>query len=215
MVTGERLGLLTEHEQAMMTGEEPSVADDAVSREDLIEQLHRRVSATIADFELLYLTLTDEELRSIFEGCDGGRGASMRASAQYVLALMYYGLSLTGDDVEYRVGSAIRQAEADQGMHASVELDVVTEPFLPPAQRIAALQQDEGEGGQVSFEAFDRLFYDERVSAEELAAVVSVIEGEEVTSELIRQARDEVMHFERPPTAVVTSVETETIDEDT
>lgn len=209
-MTGERPGLLTEHEQAMMAGEEPSPTDDVVSREDLIEQLHRRVSATIADFEMLYLTLTDEELRSIFEGRDEGDGGSIRATAQYVLALMYYGLALTGDDVEYRFASAIRQAEADRGMHATVELDVVTEPFLPPDQRIAALLGDSG--GRVSLEAFDRLFYDERVSAEELAAVVSAIEDEEVTPEAIRQGREGAMHFERAPATVVTNVETVTND---
>lgn len=207
-MTDEQVGLLTKRERAVLAGEQSSIEGEAVSRDDIIEGLHRDFAAAVADFELLYLCLTDEELRSIFGGRDESRGASMRAAAQYVLALMYYGLAVTGDDVEYRVASAIRQAEADRGMHATVELDVVTEPFLPPEQRIAALQEDGF--GRVSFEAFDRLLYDERVSDEELAAVVAAIEDEGVTPETIRQERDGVMHLERPPTAVITNVEVET-----
>jgi hypothetical protein len=199
------LGLLTERERAVLAGEQSSAVG---SRADVIEGLCREFAAAVADFELLYLGLTDEELRSVFGERGEGHEASMRAAAQYVLALMYYGLSVTGDDVEYRLASAIRQAEADRGMHATVELDVVTEPFLPPGKRITALQEDGF--GRVSFEAFDRLFYDERVSDEEFAAVVSAIEDQEVAPKTIRQERGGVMHFERPPTAVITRVETET-----
>lgn len=211
-MTDKQVGMLTERERAVLVGEQSSTGSEAMSRDDPIEGLRREFAATVADFELLYLTLTDEELQSVFEGHDEGDGVSIRATAQYVLALMYYGLALTGDDVEYRFANAIRQAEADRGMHATVELDVVTEPFLSPDQRIAALLGDGG--GRVSLEAFDRLFYDERVSAEELAAVVSAIEDEEVTPEAIRQGREGAMHFERAPATVVTNVEIVTTDKD-
>lgn len=211
MVTDDWPGLLTECEREMMAGQQSSVADQVVSRDELVERLYNQIPAVLADLELLYLCLTDEELRRVFEEHDDGQGASMRSTAQYVVALMYYGLALTGDDVEYRLASAIQQAEADRGMHASVEVDVVTEPFLPPAQRIAALKEDGF--ARVSFEAFDRLFYDERVSADEFAAVVSAID-EEITVEEIRKERDLMPDFERIPTPVVTSVETESSNGD-
>lgn len=210
-MTDDRVGLFTEREREVMLGQQSSVADHAVSREEVVERLYDRIPAVVADLELVYLCLTDAELRRVFEECDDGRGASVRAAAQYVVALMYYGLALTGDDVEYRVASAIRQAEADRGMHASVELDVVTEPFLPPEQRIAALEEDGF--ARVSFEAFDQLFYDERVSADELAAVISAID-EEVAAEEIRKEREMMADFERVPTPVVTSVEAESSSED-
>ncbi len=212
-MTDELSGLLTESERAVLTGQQSAVDGDAVSRSEVIERLCDRMSATMGDFELLYLTLTDEELRTVFEGSDEGSPASARAAAQYVLALLYYGLVETGDDVEYRLASAIRQAEADRGMHAAVEIDVVTEPFLPPEQRVAALREDGF--GRVSFEAFDRLFYDERLPAEEFATLLSTELGMDVTADTIRQDRDAAMNFERVPTPIVTSVETETIDEET
>ena len=212
-MTDELSGLLTQSERAVLTGQQSAGDGDAVSRSEVIERLCGRVSATMSDFELLYLTLTDEELRTVFEGADEGSRASVRAAAQYVLALLYYGLVETGDDVEYRLASAVRQAEADRGMHAAVEIDVVTEPFLPPEQRVAAIREDGF--GRVSFEAFDRLFYDERLPAEELATVLSMELGMDVTPDTIREGRDEAMNFERVPTPVITSVEAETISEET
>lgn len=205
-MTDDRPGLLTEREQNVLTGQWSSESDDTVSRDELLDHLSNCIPAVLADLELLYLCLTEEELRRIFTGRGDGRAVSIRATAQYVIALMYYGLVLTGDDVEYRVTSAIKQAEADCGMHATVELNILTEPFLPPDQRLAALKDDGFT--RVSFEAFDRLFYDERVSAEELAVAASAIDEEGLTAENIRKMREAATHFERVPTPIVTSVQT-------
>lgn len=209
---------MSESQQALLSTSEREQLHDEISgsnteldRDELTEQLSERLRVTLADIKTLYLALTDTELQRIFAGCDGDH-PSIRATAQYTMALLYYGLTVTGDDIEYRLASAIQQAEADQGQHAKVEIDVVTEPFLPPEQRITALQEDGFE--RVSFEAFDRLFYDDRIPAEEFATVVSTLLDMDITPEVIRQEREGMKGLERLSTPVLTSVEAKTNNDD-
>jgi hypothetical protein len=197
--------LLTDTERELLT-DERSEAEIPTTREALIQSLRQRFRSILADFELLYVALTDEELTTIFGGDETGdpnRGR-IRASAQHSLSLLYLGLVLTDDDVEHRFASAITHAEAARERRATVDLEIITEPFLPPKKRLEALKQ--GGFQHVSADAFDQLFYDERVPADDVAALVSEIQHEAIDPEVIETERAELAWIERPPPVAVVNV---------
>jgi len=175
-----------------------------VSREELVDQLADRLWGIFSDIELLYMTFTDAELQSVFNDSERRDGA-IRAPVQHVLAFLYLGLQLTDDDVTHRLTSAITEAEAANDRDATVLLDIVTQPFLPPKQRIQALKN--GNAEQVSIGALDRLWYDDQVPPEDVVAAFTALYDEELTVEDVETEREGAAMFERMPAPVVTNVE--------
>jgi hypothetical protein len=205
MPTGE---LLSDEERRVLVGED-AAKDTDITRDSLIERLQEQLRVALADFKCLYAGLTDDELAAVAAGSSTDR--SLQGPAQHLLAFLYLCLQADGDDVEFRLVSAIKQAEATRGQQATVQLDVITEPFLPPKDRLQALKEDEFQ--RLSFEGFDQLFYDERVSPEELASVLSAFQTEDVAPETIRREREGLDQIERLPPAVVVGAEQSTIHE--
>lgn len=199
----DRNGLLTNREREILAGEAAGSDDQ---RSEIVRRLRERLPTTLTDIEILYLYLDDDEFGELFDKDEEIR-ERMRSLAQYAFAFLYYGLQLNGDDIEYRLSSAIKQAEAAHERNAIVTLNIVTEPFLPPEQRLEALKQDGF--NRVSIGAFEHLFYDERVSPESLAEALSISGIEETTPEDLKTEREAAEALLRPPTAVVTNVQIE------
>jgi len=145
-------GLLTDHEREILTGDHP---DADTQRDGVLEAVSTRLPDALVDLMSLYLYLDDDELETVMTG-GAESSRSFRAPAQYAYAALYTGLQLTGDDPEHRLVSAIKQAEAAHQRHAQVDLSITTEPFLPPEDRLAALER--GDGDRVSIEALEHLF---------------------------------------------------------
>lgn len=192
--------LLSESERELLTD---LTQQNAKKRDELINQLKYRIGNVFGDIELLYMTLIKDEFRELFGGSDGTQGA-IRARAQHVLAFLYYGLQLTDDDVAHRITSAIKEAEAANDRDATVTLDIVTQPFLPPEQQIQALK--DGNYDQVSVGAVNRLWYDERVSPADVVDAFAALGEEELTVEDVVAEREKAAMLERMPAPVITNV---------
>lgn len=193
--------LLSEDERKSLA--DPETQDDE-ARSALVDHITDRLWRLFDDIELLYMVLSDDELREIFAGPDERQG-SVRARAQHVLAFFYYGLQLTDDDVVYRITSAIEEAEAANDRDATVTLDIVTQPFLPPEQQIQALKN--GDYDQVSVDALDRLWYDERVPPADVVDAFAALGEDELTVEDVMAEREGAAMLERMPAPVITDVE--------
>jgi hypothetical protein len=194
-------GLVAAEEADLLS--DPEI-QDGDARSALVSSITDRLWRTSDDIELLYMILSDDELREIFAGSDE-RQASVRARAQHVLAFLYYGLQLADDDVVYRITSAIKEAEAANDRDATVTLDIVTQPFLPPEQQIQALK--DGDYDQVSVDALDRLWYDERVPPANIADAFAALGEDELTVEDVMAEREGAAMLERMPAPVITDVE--------
>ena len=194
-------GLVTAEEADLLSDSE---IQDGDARSALVNSITERLWRTFDDIELLYMVLSDDELRKIFAGPDERQG-SVRARAQHVLAFLYYGLQLADDDVVYRITSAIKEAEAANDRDATVTLDIVTQPFLPPEQQIQALK--DGDYDQVSADALDRLWYDERVPPADVVDAFAALGEDELTVEDVMAEREGAAMLERMPAPVITDVE--------
>jgi hypothetical protein len=192
-----RHGLLTDSERELLTNGE----EENEERAEVIQHLSEQFQAVLEEAIHLYVYLPDEELESIFTGDELKVDEVM--SAQYMLALLYHGLRMKDENLEYRLTVAIEQAESARRRDASVDLDIITQPFLPPEKRLEAIKQDEG---RVSVESLEQIFYDERSSPEEVADALSELD-DEITPEEIRKEREEMGAIERPPISVVTDVQ--------
>ena len=197
-------GLLGETEREALTDPEGEVPH---TRDELIDKVAHRLWETFGDIELLYMILTEDEFRSAFADTADTRRC-VRSRAHHVLAFLYYGLQLTGDDVTYRVASAIETAEAANDRDATVTLDIVTQPFLPPDQQIEALKN--GAYEQVTAAALDQLWYDEQVPPADVVDAFAALDETELTVEDVVAERKWTELVERMPTPVITDVEVNT-----
>jgi hypothetical protein len=115
----------------------------------------------------------------------------------------------TNRQPEAHIERALKHAYAGIDQHASTQFDVVTEPFLPPKQRLEAVATDSL--SRVSIDALERLYYDESVPPE---AFKDVSDGSELlpSAEEIEQIRADVADLERVPMSVVLDVDVTTAD---
>jgi len=193
--------LLDKQERELLT--KPDCQSEK-TRDELVSQLQDRFRRTLNDIKILYMTLTDDEIKQLFGESDGTQGA-IRANGQHVWAFLYYGLQLTDDDINHRIASAIKQAEAANDRDAAVTLDIVTQPFMPPEQFMQTL---EGENSDpVSAEMFDRLWYDDRFSKSDVVDIAAAVGERGLTTDDVATAREKAANFERIPSTVITNVE--------
>jgi len=202
--------LLNEHERDLLTNPD---CQSNKTRDELVNKLQDRFQRTLNDIKILYMTLTEDEVEQLFGVSDGTRD-TIRANAQHMWAFLYYGLQKTDDDISHRITSAIKEAEAANDRDATVTLDIVTQPFLPPEQLIQTLE--DGNFDQVSAEMLDRFWYDDRFSKADVVDVAAALGETELTADDVATAREKAADFERIPSTVVTNVDvaSETSSED-
>jgi len=198
----------THRERLLSEGERELLSNSDVqsnkTRDELLTELKYRVWNTFNDIELLYMTLTTDEIEELFGKSDSTYD-STRAHAQHVFAFLYYGLKQTDDNISHRIASAIKEAEAADDCDATVTLDIVTQPFLPPEQLIQVLE--DGNFDQVSIGALNRMWHDERFSPVDVVDVFSALGETELTVEDVKEERERTARFERIPSTVITDVE--------
>ena len=163
------------------------------------EEIKEEFNDVLQHIMHLYLYLDDDELSNLFTDNEG-----IQMASQYALAFLYLGLKESDAKATYKITSTIKQAEATNQNHAVVDLDITTEPFLPPKRRLEALEQDDL--GRISLEALEDLIMSNEIEAE---AVVEALPDEESADDLedIIQGREDAEAFERLPVSVVSNAE--------
>jgi hypothetical protein len=195
-------GILTSTEREMLLDQYESAA----TRNAVRERARERMGAALRDLEALYCGLRDDDIEAIF-------GDETQTCAEVLfhnsLVLLFYSMIRTNQRLEHRIERAIQHAYATTDQHASTRLDIVTEPFLPPQQRLEAVATDGLD--RVSLDALEHLFYDDSVPPE---AFDDVDSGQSIvpSADEIRQIREETATLERVPLSVVLDVEITTTD---
>lgn len=195
-------GLLSEFDQALLADPDRRESD---ARDELVGNLYSRLYETFSELEFLYMVLTDDELQRVFTGPEAMQ-SSLRSRCQHTLAFLYTGLQSAGDDVTYRLQSAIEDAEAARDHNASVTIDIVTQPLLPPEDVVQALK--DGHHDRVSAAEVERVWYDDSIPPADVVAAFTALGVEDLTVEDVRAERAGTAGIERMPAPVVVNVET-------
>lgn len=197
-VPNEALGMLTHTERQFLFGELSTEEDN--SPEDMYQKIRKRLEVSLIDFKALYCGLRDEDIQAVF---NDETGQVTAAPFHDILVLLFYSMLQTDRQPEAHIERALKHAYAATNEHASTQLEVVTEPFLPPVRRLEAVAEDGL--SRVSVDALERLYYDESVPPE---AFEDVGGGSDLlpSAEEIHQTRVDVADLERVPLSVVLDV---------
>ncbi|WP_436903532.1 hypothetical protein [Halovenus halobia] len=200
----EATGMLSHTERQFLFGELSTEEDNLP--EDLYQQIRKRLEISLIDFKALYCGLRDEDIQAVF---DDETGQVTAAPFHDILVLLFYSMLQTDRQPEAHIERALKHAYAAINKHASTQLDVVTEPFLPPERRLEAFAEDGL--SRVSMDALEQLYYDELVPPE---AFEDVGDGSELlpSAEEIQQVRADVAGLERVPLSVVLDANITAID---
>ncbi|WP_157969452.1 hypothetical protein [Haloplanus rubicundus] len=154
---------------------------------------------------MLYPTLRDSDIESVFTEGEDRDLADIRVATQDALALFVHGMLHNGDDLEWRLSEAIRNATLDYGEDVSVELEIRRGPF-PTVER--CLQRFDREGmTPENLALFDRLLFCSEADPGQLAAAAESL-GIEATPDMV-QGELERTTFERLPQTAIVSVDVE------
>lgn len=189
-------GLLTPTERDRL--QDIETAD--YERNKLRERACERLEATLEDIRVLYPTLRDSDIESVFtEGKNRDLG-DIRAATQDALALFVQGMLHNGDNLEWRLSDAIRNATLDYGEDVSVELEIRRGPF-PTVEH--CLQRFNREGmTPENLALFDRLLFRSEGDPEQLAAAAEQL-GIEATPDMVRAEIEQTILERFPQTAIV------------
>lgn len=131
-------GLLTSDEREILTDADT----DPEVRDDVRRSVQRRLTATLRDFQTLYLTLRDQDLRAVFSPDDARELSTVRAATQDALALLILGMFLNDDMIETRLADAIRYAALGHEEEIEVDLDIRRGPIPTIEQCIDRFERE-------------------------------------------------------------------------
>jgi len=137
-----------------------------ITRNQIREQISDRLGQTLRDFAVLYSTLRECDIESVFDPDSPRKVAEVRAATQDALAMLVYGMLTNGDMLEMRLQDAIQNAAISYGEKIDVELSLRRGP-LPTIEQFIVQSDEEGisEGALTLFEYF---LYKTDVSQEQL-----------------------------------------------
>jgi hypothetical protein len=178
-------------------------------RNELRERACERLKATLEDLRVLYPTLRDSDIESVFTGGKDHDLSDIRIATQDALALFVQGMLHNDDDLEWRLSEAIRNATLDYGADVSVELEIRRGPF-PTVEH--CLQRFDQEGmTPENLALFERLLFRSAAAPEQLTAAAESL-GIEATPDMVQDELGRTT-FERFPQTAVVSVEVESTSE--
>jgi hypothetical protein len=194
-------GLLTSDEREILTDADT----DPEVRDEVLESVQSRLTATLQDFQTLYLTLRDQDLRAVFSPDDSHELSTIRAATQDALALLILGMFLGDDMVETRLADAIRYAALGYDEEVTVNLDIRRGP-LPTIEQ--CIDRFEREG--LTEETFALLEYHLWASASDPEKLVTACEHLGIEQQSPSEFDVPEMEFvERIPQTVITNVSVE------
>lgn len=194
-------GLLTSDEQEILTDADT----DPGVRDDVLRSVQRRLTATLQDFQTLYLTLRDQDLRAVFSPDDARELSTVRAASQDAPALLILGMFLNDDMIETRLADAIRYAALGHEEEITVDLDIRRGP-IPTIEQ--CIDRFEREG--LTEETFALLEYHLWASASDPEKLVTACEHLGLEQQSPSDFDVPEMEFvERVPQTVITNVSVE------
>lgn len=198
--TPTQTGLLTSTERETLTDPE---ADES-RRNDIREDATNRLRETLYDVEVLYLTLRDSDLESVFCPDDEAELSAIRHSTQYALALLVLGMLLNDDMVEMRLSDAIRYGAFSYGEEVTVDLNLRRSP-LPSIDQCLDRFEREGLTGE-TFALFEHHMWESPTDVERLATACELLGLDPITEEEAVEVSTELGFVERQPQSAVTGV---------
>lgn len=192
-------GLLTDTEAEVLTDPET----DAEELTDLRSRVRTRLTETLQDLTVLYPTLPDEDLETVFDPADEKDQSIIRAATQDGLALLILGMFHGNDMIEMRVRDALVNAGVSYGEEVDVTLSLRRGP-LPTLEQFAAQIDADGptKGTLPLFEYFlsqpDADFDTLDEIASDLQMDITATDRDEIQTALAS--------FERYPQTVITSI---------
>jgi hypothetical protein len=198
--TATSTGLLTSTERETLV--DPDT--DEGTRNDILEHAADRLQETLTDFEVLYLTLRDSDLESVFCPDDEAELSAIRHSTQYALALLVLGMLCNDDMVEMRLADAIRYGAFSYGEEVTVDLDLRRGP-LPSLEQ--CLDRFEREGlTEETFALFEHYLWESTDEIDRIGTACELLGLGPVTEEEAAEMRTELGFVERQPQSAITSV---------
>ncbi|MFD1641784.1 hypothetical protein [Halohasta litorea] len=155
-------GLISDNEsECLFDGETSQKA-----RDELREQISNRLGQTLRDFAVVYPTLRECDIESVFDPDSPRKVTEVRAATQDALAMFVYGMLTNGDMLEMRLQDAIQNAAISYGEQIDVKLSLRRGP-LPTIEQFIVQADEEGisEGTLTLLEYF---LYETDVSQEKL-----------------------------------------------
>jgi hypothetical protein len=192
-------GLLTDTETEVLTDPET----DAEELTDLRARVRTRLTETLQDLTVLYPTLPDEDLETVFDPADEKDQSIIRAATQDGLALLMLGMFHGNDMVEMRVRDALVNAGISYGEEVDVTLNLRRGP-LPTLEQFAA-QIDADGPTERTLPLFEYLLGQPDADLDTLDEVASDLQMD-ITAAERDEIQDALASFERYPQTVITSV---------
>jgi hypothetical protein len=192
-------GLLTDTEADALTDPET----DTEELTDLRARVRTRLTDTLRDLIVLYPTLPDEDLDTVFNPADETDQSTIRAATQDGLALLILGMFHGDDMVEMRVRDALVNAGVSYGEEIDVTLKLRRGP-LPTLEQFAAQVDSDGPTEQtlLLFEYFLGQPDADMDTLEEIASDLQM----DITAAEREEIQAALASFERYPQTVITSV---------
>ncbi|AXG08423.1 hypothetical protein [Haloplanus rubicundus] len=189
-------GLLTYTEREQLQDSETS----RTTRNDVRERVRDRLEATLEDIRVLYPTLRESDIESVFTGPDDQDPAEIRVATQDALALFVLGMLYNDDHLEWRLSEAIRNATLDYGEDVSVDIDIRRGPF-PTVEYCLGRFDREGMTPE-NLALFDRLLFRSEADAEQMATAAESL-GIDATPDQVQDGRTGTSLERFPQTAIV------------
>jgi len=155
-------GLISDDESERLFEAESS----EMTRNQIREQVSDRLRKTLCDFAVVYPTLRECDIESVFDPDSPRKVTEVRASTQDALAMLVYGMLANGDMLEMRLQDAIQNAAISYGEQIDVKLSLRRGP-LPTIEQL--IVQSDGEGiSEETLTLFEYFLYETDVSQEKL-----------------------------------------------
>jgi hypothetical protein len=155
--------------------------------------------------------MSDADVERVFDTSDDNAKSAIRSGTEALIALLYLGGIVGGDDMGYRFRSGIARAEAARGNHAEVDFDVRTAKLRSPQETMAKLEA--GKDKEVSYPEIERLWMTDDVSADRVAkweAQLTENRTVEAAAEDLRTEREALSAMVRYP--IPTLIDRERLD---
>jgi hypothetical protein len=233
-------GILSEADREFLQGEkELSESAERNAR----QRIRQRVTAGLADFELLWMCLSDRDLELIFHPEEDDERHGIRSWSHHAIAFIRLGLWTNRDPHADRIADAVEQAAFAAGWATDVDLDLtkerlpegdlllakiqhknekinelrkrVTEDDLGDASR-EDLQEELNREASMQYYLYEQAMQDPAVDAEELASTEIFGLEDELSGEDIKKEREgwDETPVVRQPMPVIVNVSPTTLEED-
>jgi len=135
-----------------------------MTRNQVREQVSDRLGQTLRDFAVVYPTLRECDIESVFNPDSPQKVTEVRASIQDALAMLVYGMLSNGDMLEMRLKDAIQNAAISYGEQIDVKLSLRRGP-LPTIEQFI-VQSNEERITEEKINLFEYFLYETDVSQE-------------------------------------------------